>query len=160
MSGREMSLVQAIAGMVPEGHLVARRVFARGVQVYDWDGEDWRFVGPLADLYDLGEGDIPLQQKAGAHYMHLRTPAWEFEEGRVIVERAEPIPGAGSEDVDWLRVTLRDDEENRKGLNYTHVLRIKTRLGKAPNKEAHPGAYVGQRLGLSYETYYAFLRKG
>jgi len=73
------------------------------------------------------------------------------------VERAEPISGAGPEDVDWLRVTLRDDEENVRGLNYSHVLRIMTRLGKAPNKEAHPGAYVGQRLGMSYETYYAFL---
>ena len=157
---QEISLDQAIVGVVPSGHRVARRVFAKGVQVYDWDGEDWRFVGPLADLYDLGEGDVPSEQKAGTHYMHLRRPAWEFEDGRVIVERAEPISGAGPEDVDWLRVTLRDDEENRKGLSYTHVLRIKTRLGQAPNREAHPGAHVGQRLGRSYDTYYAFLRPG
>jgi len=72
MSGREMGLDEAISGVIPEGHLVARRVFAMGVQVYDWDGNEWRFVGPLADLYDLGEGDTPLQEKAGTHYMHLQ----------------------------------------------------------------------------------------
>ena len=121
-------------------------VYARGVQVYNWDGNDWGFIGPLA-------------QKSGTHYMHLRTPAWEFEDGRVIVERAQPISGAGAKDVDWLRVELRGDDENRRGLNYTHVLRIKTRLGKAPDKDIYPGSYAGQRIGMSYETYYAFLRE-
>ena len=68
---------------------MARKVFARGVQVYEWLDGGWRLAGPLADLYELDADDRPLTQKAGTNYMHLSTPAWEFPEGRVIAENAQ-----------------------------------------------------------------------
>ena len=88
--------------------------------------------------------------------MHLSTPAWEFPEGRVIANSAQPVPDAGPEDVDWLRVVLKRDDVDSRGLGYSHVLRIGTRGGKADV------TVVGERrhrLGVGYETYYAFLRK-
>jgi hypothetical protein len=159
MSSQEPGLTGVVTGLVPAGHEVARKVFARGVQVYEWDGASWRFVGPLADLYDLDDQDVPRREKAGTHYMHLNTPAWEFPAGQVIVERAQAVPGAGPKDIDWLRVELRQDEANRRALNYSHVLRLRTRLGRAPDAEVYPGGYKGQRVGMSYETYYAFLKR-
>ena len=80
--------------------------------------------GSLADLYELEADDRPGTQKAGTHYMHLSTPAWEFPEGRVIAESAQPIPGAGPEDVPWLLVVLRhDDDGGEQGLDFSQVLR-------------------------------------
>ncbi len=160
MSSQDISLDEIIRKFMPEGHTVVRKVFARGVQVYLWNGSDWKYAGPLADLYNLDEQGAPLSEKIGTHYMHLKAPAWEFGDGRVIAEQASPIPGGGPKDVDWLCVELQYDGESQHGLMYTYVLRVKTNLGKAPDKESHPGDHQGQRMGIGYETYYIFLRKG
>ncbi len=154
----EPTLNEVIQHCAPQGRAVAYKIFARGVQVYQWNGTAWAPAGPLADLYALDPHDAPLPDKIGTHSMHLKTPAWEFAAGRVIVDKPEVIPGAGPQDIDWLRVQLRDDAENRQGLNYSHLLRVRTRLGKAPDKDTQPGEYVGQRCGVGYESYYVFLR--
>jgi hypothetical protein len=73
----------------------------------------------------------------------------------VIAESAQPIPGAGPEDVPWLLVVLRHDDGGEQGLDFSQVLRVGTRLGKAPEAEGRDG----QRLGVGYETFYVFLRK-
>ena len=75
MSSAQPGLNEAIAPFV-SGHAVARKVFARGVQVYEWEGGGWRLADPLADLYELEADDRPGTQKAGTHYVHLSTPAW------------------------------------------------------------------------------------
>ncbi len=135
---------------------VARIVYARGIQAYELNrAKKWNAKGPLADLYKstiLGDNTLgtDFREKKGTHYQHLSTPAWEFPGGRVIAEKAEPIPGAGSNDVAWLNVTLKPNK-----FNYKKILRILTYKGKAPRRTNFKNF---TRTGSGYETVYVFLK--
>ena len=129
-------------------------VWARGVQTYQISSGRPNAVGPLADLYlvDL-ENDgaaVMLEEKVGTHYQHLQTPAWEFEDGRVIAEKADVIPGADDRDVSWLNVDLQPND-----LTFRKVLRIETRAGLMP---VNTDLVENTRHGVSYETLYVFLK--
>lgn len=49
---------------VPPGHEVAFRTYAIGVQVYRWNGTNWAFVAPDANLY----ADPDYHGKVGTHF--------------------------------------------------------------------------------------------
>ena len=38
---------------VPVGNVLAFRMYARGVQIYRWNGSSWQFVAPSATLLSL-----------------------------------------------------------------------------------------------------------
>ncbi len=141
----------ALNGAAEIGNCELKKVvFARGIQSYQLDDQkQWQATGPLAALYEAKEGFIG-EEKIGTHYQHLNKPAWEFEEGRVIVETAVSIAGAGENDVSWLDVNLRDE-----GLGYNRLFRLGTQAGVAPNKVF--GYEIGATIGMGYTTYYAFL---
>ena len=154
---------------------VERIVFASGTQNYTrLPGPMWSSPSrPLAALYDIilgAEGDeieLLLDEKIGAHYQHLRKPAWEFTEGRVIVESGRAItgypgvPGVGN--VAWLDVDTEDGSLGRglghdlgraHGLGYDKLFRVLTDSGVAKNI----GDYSdGEHVGFNYSTYYVFL---
>ncbi|MGR8934478.1 MAG: DUF3455 domain-containing protein [Gammaproteobacteria bacterium] len=131
---------------------VAKIAFAKGIQSYmltSTGKKEWVATGPLAALYDAAGGVIG-ETKIGTHYQHLNKPAWEFSAGRVIVDTATPIPGAGEDDVAWLNVDLVPND-----LGYVKVLRIATRAGVAPNNVL---SYArGASVGIGYKTFYIFL---
>ncbi len=140
---------------------VRRIVYARGIQAYELQrSKKWDAKGPLADLYratiineDNDDGsslNINFTETIGTHYKHLSTPAWEFPGGRVIAEKAEKIPGAGPNDVDWLNVFVKPNK-----FNYKRILRIVTSKGKAPERTNFRNF---TRTGSGYETVYVFLK--
>src|SRR5262245_22329106 len=49
---------------VPQGNKVAFRLYARGIQIYRWNGTSWGFVEPVAMLFI----DPNYNVKAGIHY--------------------------------------------------------------------------------------------
>ena len=51
--GREADLPspQCDSLNVPAGNRISSRVYAKGVQIYRWNGTSWAFVGPEATLY-------------------------------------------------------------------------------------------------------------
>ena len=132
------------------GFKIDRITLARGIQNYTWSGVTWDEAGPLAALYTLDDSLLPSQNKTGTHYMHLKTPAWEFADGRVIANAKEAFDGASKGDIAWLDVELKDND-----LGMVHILRFETRAGTPPTQA---GDYINQNIGMSYETYYAFLK--
>src|SRR6476646_6758058 len=54
---------------VPQGHKVAYRAYAEGVQIYRWNGTSWVFQRPEAILYDYDGEEV-----VGIHYA---GPTWE-----------------------------------------------------------------------------------
>lgn len=133
-----------------EGCEVEKVVFARGIQSYMLSDErKWIATGPLASLYEVNKEFIGTE-KIGTHYQHLNKPAWEFPEGRGIVDSAATIEGAGENDVPWLDVDLVDE-----GLGYNRLFRVGTNSGVAPNKVL--GYEVGATIGIGYTTFYVFL---
>ncbi len=129
-------------------------VWARGIQAYELESGGWAAKGPLADLFALrirGNGTVKLKSdRIGTHYQHLATPAWEFDNGRVIAQGAQAIPGASDADVAWLNVDLQPND-----FGYLKILRVETRAGLAPN---NTNWLQGVRVGTGYETIYVFLR--
>src|SRR5215213_8922238 len=67
---------------VPAGNDLAYTVYARGEQVYWWDGTKWGFVGPMADLY----ADAGYNAKIGTHY---GGPTWKSISGGLVIGRRQ-----------------------------------------------------------------------
>src|SRR5215211_1258789 len=63
---------------VDDGHKVAFRAYAEGVQIYRWNGTKWDFVEPEAVLYS---GDDEDAEVVGIHY---RGPTWESNSGSMV----------------------------------------------------------------------------
>jgi hypothetical protein len=131
---------------VPEGHKVAARAFAVGVQVYRWNGTSWIFQRPEALLFD--EDDDPV----GIHYA---GPTWESASGSYVVgavlERCTPDPDA----IPWL--LLRAVDSDGPGIldGVTYIQRVNTVGGLAP---AYPGDFPGQEARVPYIADYYFYR--
>ncbi len=60
--------------VVDPGHQLAFHVYARGVQVYKWNGVGWDFVEPRAALFaeDSFHGEVGT---------HFRGPNWQSKSG-------------------------------------------------------------------------------
>lgn len=147
---------------------VKKVVFARGIQSYKYDGAEWLATGPLAELFDTDylnkdSGEIFIgDEKIGTHYQHLAKPAWEFPEGRVIVDsvfKSNGIEGAGN--VKWLNVGLvkgyvgKVKGKYKHGLKYDRLYRVLTDRGVAP--VIGGGEVEGDTVGSGYTTFYVFL---
>ena len=133
---------------VPEGNKLAFHVYARGVQVYKWNGMGWAFVGPVATLY----ADAGYNGQVGIHY---GGPTWESYSGSIVkgavVERCTPDPGA----IQWLRLAATSNSGPGIFGSVTFIQRVNTAGGIAPTD---PGTSVGQVAEVPYTTEYYFYR--
>lgn len=133
---------------VPPGHKVAFHVYARGVQVYRWNGSSWDFVGPVAMLF----ADSEYQGLVGHHYATPNGPAWESNSGsKVIAARVAgctPDPTA----IAWLRLGAVTTTGPGIFSSVTFIQRVNTTGGLAP---ATPGA-INEIAEVPYTTEYIF----
>ena len=136
---------------VPAGNRISSRVYAKGVQIYRWNGTSWAFVGPDATLY----ADPGYHGEIGTHYATPAGPAWEAEDGsKVVATRvADCLPDRGA--IPWLRLDAVSSSPTGKFGNITHVLRVNTIGGTAP---ATAGTFVGDEARVPYTTEYYFYR--
>lgn len=132
----------------PEGHKVAYRVYALGVQVYRWNGSAWDFVGPVANLY----ADHNYRGRVGTHY---GGPTWESNSGSKVIARrvadCTPDPSA----IPWLLLETVSAEGPGIFNSVTHVQRVNTTGGLRPTA---PGTVVGAEAKVPYTTEYYFYR--
>jgi hypothetical protein len=133
---------------VPDGHKVASRVYASGVQVYRWNGAAWDFVGPVASLY----ADHNFRGQVGTHY---GGPTWEGNNGGKVVGRrvAGCTPDASA--IPWLLLEAASNEGHGIFSRVTFIQRVNTAGGLAP---AAPGAAAGEERRVPYTTEYYFYR--
>ena len=133
---------------VPEGNKLAYHVYATGVQVYVWDGEEWRFSGPMADLY----ADPGYQAKIGRHY---GGPTWKSISGGLVIGKKKDECSPDPTSIPWL--LLYTDEVDGAGMfsDTTFIQRVNTTGGKVPG---YPGPYGGYWIGIPYTAEYYFYR--
>jgi uncharacterized protein (TIGR03118 family) len=135
----------------PEGSKTVFHVYAVGVQTYRWDGTNWGFVAPVANLY----ADAKHHALVGTHFGTPSGPAWESTSGSRVVEArvagCTPDPTA----IQWL--LLRTIAREGAGIfdKVTHVQRVNTVAGVAP---ATPGGFVGAEVQVPYAAEYFFYR--
>jgi hypothetical protein len=136
------------AVQVPEGNKMAFHAYARGVQVYRWNGTTWEFVAPVAMLF----ADANYHGQVGIHYS---GPTWESNSGsKVVASRVagcSPDPTA----IPWLR--LQTVSTNGPGIfsSVTYVQRVNTTGGLVPTA---PGSSIGAVEEVPYTAEYYFYR--
>jgi hypothetical protein len=131
----------------PEGAKVVYHVYARGVQIYRWNGSAWALYGPDAILSaDAGGNSV-----VGTHDV---GPKWHSNSGSTVegavVDRCTPNPNA----IAWL---LLSGKASGNGIfsSVTHIQRVNTVGGLAPST---PGAFVGAEVRIDYSAEYFFYR--
>lgn len=133
---------------VEAGNKLAYQVYAKGVQIYHWNGAGWTFNGPLAVL----SADPAGNSVVGTHYS---GPTWESVSGSfvkgTIVQRCTPDP----DDIQWL--LLKADTSAGPGIfdGVTFIQRVSTAGGVAP---AYAGSVIGEEARVPYTTEYLFYR--
>lgn len=133
----------------PPANESLKRVFnARGVQIYECRDDNWVFVAPEADLYDL-HGNL-----IGKHYA---GPHWEASgDGSKIVgavkARAD-APASGA--IPWLLLTTKSVGGRGYFSDVTSVQRVWTSGGVAP---AGSCAGSGAQARVPYTAAYYFFK--
>lgn len=134
---------------VQEGHRLAFRTYAVGVQVYRWNGTSWAFVAPIANLYATPDFRGPL----GFHYA---GPTWESRNGNNnVVGRRVAGCSVDPTAIDWLLLEAASNEGHGQFGRVTFIQRINTAAGRAPST---PGTTIGEEVRVPYTTEYYFYR--
>lgn len=134
---------------VPEGNKLSFHVYARGAQVYRFNGVTWDFVAPVATLY-AEEG---FHGEVGTHYV---GPHWESKSGskvkaaRVLDTGCTPDPTA----IAWLLLKKTETSGNGIFTKVTYIQRTNTTGGLAPSE---PGA-INELREVPYTAEYYFYR--
>jgi len=134
---------------VPEGSNISFHVFGVGFQVYRWDGTQWKFSNPEANLFaDAGQNAL-----VGTHFSAPgANPNWLTTSGsRVIgtvVDKCTPNANA----IPWVKLSA---ENSGTGVfnQTTFIQRLNTVGGLAPTT---PGTVVGQEFKSPYTADYYF----
>jgi hypothetical protein len=133
---------------VPAGHKVVFHAYAKGVQIYSWNGTSWTFVAPEAGLY----ADAEYHGAIGTHYA---GPTWESASGSKVVgmvlKRCTPNPDA----IDWLLLKAVSNDGPGLFHRVTFIQRVNTVGGKAPTR---PGDSPGEVARVPYTAEYFFYR--
>ena len=134
------------------GETVVLAVHAEGAQVYECkagaDGKlGWVFREPIATL--LADG-----KTVGRHYA---GPSWEHSDGSAVVGKvAGTAPGAGPNDIPWLKLDVASRRGSGVLMPVTTVQRINTQGGKLEGACDKAGTF----RSAPYSADYVFLRKG
>lgn len=135
---------------IPDGNKLAFHVYARGVQIYKWNGATWEFVAPVASLF----AENNYFGEVGNHYV---GPTWESKSGSKVVGKrvtgtgCTPDPSA----IAWL--LLEKVTTSGAGIfsSVTYIQRVNTTGGVAP---VDAGLTVDEMKEVPYTAEYYFYR--
>ena len=133
-----------------EGNRLAFHVYAKGSQVYRWNGTSWDFVAPVATLY----AEQGYFGEVGTHYV---GPHWESKSGSKV--KAVRIQGRGCSpdpnSIPW--IILQSTETSGPGIfkDVTLIQRTNTTGGNAPTEI---GLTPGQIKEVPYTAEYYFYK--
>jgi len=148
LKGRTIDLGSCDSLRVETGNRLASRLFARGVQIYRWNGTTWAFVAPSAKLY-------PNAEASGEIGTHYAGPTWETNSGSKVVGAVAKRCPADLKSIPWLLLRVVSVEGPGLLHDATFIQRINTVGGNAP---AAPGTVVGEEANVPYTAEYLFYR--
>ncbi|SRR6266545_844093 len=141
---------QCVSMEVPAGNKLAFHVYARGVQIYRWNGNTWDFVAPVATLF----AEANYFGEVGSHYV---GPHWESKSGSKV--KGARVPGTGCTPdptaIAWL--LLEKVTTSGPGIfsSVTYIQRVNTTGGSTPTD---PGLIAGEVKEIPYTAEYYFYR--
>ena len=134
---------------IDEGNKLAFHVYAKGVQIYKWNGASWGFVAPEATLY-------AEENYFGEVGIHGMGPHWTSKSGSRV--KAQRVPNTGCRPdptaIEWLK--LQTTETSGSGIfgKVSFILRTNTTGGLAPTD---PGT-LNEIREVPYTAEYYFYR--
>jgi hypothetical protein len=142
--------VECASLQVETGNKVSSRAYALGVQIYRWNGAEWEFVAPAANLY----ADADYHGQIGIHY---GGPTWESNSGSQVV--AARVPGTGctpdAAAIPWLLLQTVSTDGPGIFKKVTFIQRVNTAGGLRPTI---PGTTIGEEARVPYTAEYYFYR--
>ncbi len=141
---------QCVSLQIQPGNQLSFHVYARGVQMYRWNGAIWEFVAPVASLF----AEENYFGEVGSHY---RGPTWESKSGSLVVGRRVPGTGCSPDpnSIAWL--LLEKVHTSGSGIfnSVTYIQRVNTTGGMAPTSS---GSIDGEVSEVPYTAEYYFYR--
>lgn len=134
---------------VEEGNKLAFHVYAKGTQIYRWNGTSWSFVAPDAILY----AEENYHGEVGNHGV---GPHWTSKSGSKV--KAARVPNTGCRPdpnaIEWL--LLKQTEATGPGIfgNITYIQRTNTTGGMAPTDNGS----LNELREVPYTAEYYFYR--
>lgn len=108
----------------PSGSVLKIKLAARGVQIYQCQGTQWKLQGPDATLFDSSG-----RQRA----RHYAGPTWEADDGSKVI--GEPVAHDDGPDplaVAWLLLKAKTHSGDGLFGDVNSIQRLHTSGGKAP----------------------------
>jgi Protein of unknown function (DUF3455) len=142
---------QCVSIEIPAGNKLAFHVYARGVQIYRWNGAVWEFQAPRATLF----AEENYFGEVGTHYM---GPKWESKSGSIVEGRrvtgtgCTPDPTA----IAWLLLSKYSTSGAGIFSSVTYIQRVNTAGGLIPTA---PGSTEGELKEVPYTAEYYFYRE-
>jgi len=135
---------------VEPGHKLVFHAYAKGVQIYKWNGLSWDFDAPRAALF----AEENFFGEVGSHF---RGPNWESKSGSRV--KAATVPGkACTPDptaIAWLQLVANEHSGAGIFKGVTYIQRTNTAGGLRPTE---PGATLGEIKEVEYTAEYYFYR--
>jgi Protein of unknown function (DUF3455) len=135
---------------VEAGNKLSFHTYARGVQIYRWNGASWDFVAPRAELF----AEKNFFGEVGSHYA---GPKWESKSGSIV--EARRVPGTGCRPdptaIEWLLLSKFNASGPGIFGAVTFIQRVNTTGGLAPGQ---PGLNPGDVKEVAYTAEYYFYR--
>ena len=133
---------------VPASSQLVARVYATGVQIYQWNDTSWVFVSPSASLSTDAEG----REAVGIHYS---GPTWQSINGGKVTGAVLERCTATASAIPWLLLRATSDGQPGAFEQATLIQRVNTAGGTAPTAR---GTTVGQVVSVPYKAEYFFYR--
>ena len=135
---------------VEPGHKLAFHVYAKGVQIYKWNGVSWDFDAPLAALF-------AEENFFGEVGTHSRGPKWESKSGSRV--NAAVVPGRSCQPdltaVTWLQLKMTETSGSGIFKDITFIQRTNTAGGLRPTT---PGTMLNEIKEVPYTAEYYFYK--
>lgn len=134
----------------PEGHKLAFHVYAKGVQIYKWNGFMWSFVGPEATMY-------AEENYFGEVGIHGFGPHWTSKSGsrvkadRVLNTGCRPDPNA----IEWILLKMKETSGSGIFGRVSYIQRTNTTGGMAPVE----AGMLNEVREIPYTAEYYFYRE-
>ena len=134
---------------VEEGNKLGFHVYAKGVQIYKWNGTSWAFVAPDAILY----AEENYFGEVGDHGM---GPHWTSKSGSRV--KASRVPNTGCRPdptaIEWLKLQMTETSGSGIFSKISFIQRTNTTGGLAPTD---PGT-LNEIREVPYTAEYYFYR--
>jgi Protein of unknown function (DUF3455) len=153
--------LQVPSAIAVPGQVATAILHAEGAQIYQCESDSrnqlgWQPREPIASL--IFDGDTVGRHYAALHWGHIDQAKfrWEHVDGSAVQARiVASAPGAGPDDIPWLRLDVTRQTGNGALYGVTAVQRINTRGGMARGPCEKAGSY----LSVPYSADYVFWRE-